>query len=79
MKNKIWNIIRIISILLNIGLSSYLIKIINDLSIIPNKYFTLGIIILVILNIVSTVLLIGNKLLTKILGIILSIIIITTS
>lgn len=79
MKNKIWNIIRIISILLNIGLSSYLIKIINDLSIIPNKYFTLGIIILVILNIVSTVLLIGNKVLTKILGIILSIIIITTS
>ena len=79
MKNKTWNIIRILILLLNNGMSILLIKNIMDLNMIPNKYFYLGIIILLVLNIISIILLLGKKLLMKIIGIILSIIILGTS
>ncbi len=79
MKNKIWNIIRLLIILLNNGMSILLIKNIIDLNMIPNKYFYLGTIILIVINVISIVLLLGKKLVVKIIGIILSIIIIGTS
>ena len=79
MKTKIWNIIRLLIILLNNGMSILLIKNIIDLNMIPNKYFYLGIIILIVINVISIVLLLGKKLVVKIIGIILSIIIIGTS
>ena len=50
-----------------------------DLNMIPNKYFYLGIIILLVLNIISIILLLGKKIIMKIVGIILSIIILGTS
>ena len=79
MKNKIWNIIRILILILNNGMSILLIKKIMDLNMIPNKYFYLGIIILLVLNIISIILLLGKKIIMKIIGIILSIIILGTS
>lgn len=79
MKKNIWNIIRILIILLNVILSGYLVKVINELNIIPNKYYSLGIIGLIILNLLSIILVLGKKLITKILGIFLSLIIIILS
>lgn len=79
MNKKLWNIIRFIALLLNIIMSSYLVKMIINLNIIPNKYFYIGIFILILLNIISAILLLGNKLITKFVGVFLSIIIITTS
>ena len=46
MKNKIFNIVRILFILLPMFLSVYFIKIIRDLDMIPNKYFIVLTIIL---------------------------------
>lgn len=79
MKRNTWNIIRVIILILDIIMSGYLVKMIINLNMIPNKYLILGIIVLILLNIISAILLLGNKIITKIIGIILSIIIIITS
>ena len=79
MKRNTWSIIRVIILILDIIMSGYLVKMIINLNMIPNKYLILGIIVLILLNIISAILLLGNKIITKIIGIILSIIIIITS
>ena len=60
-------------------LSIILIIFIYKLDIIPNKYLFLGIFIILIINIINIFLFIGKKRLCKIIGILLSIIIISTS
>lgn len=79
MKNKVWNIGRIIIILLNSISIIYLIKVVNQLNMIPNKYFYTGILIFIILNVISILLLLSMKFIMKVIGIVLSLIIITTS
>ena len=79
MKNKVWNIGRIIIILLNSISIIYLIKVVNQLNMIPNKYFYTGILIFIILNVISILLLLSKKFIMKVIGIVLSLIIITTS
>ena len=76
MKNLIFKLI--LPIICNI-LSIILIIFIYKLDIIPNKYLFLGIFIILIINIINIFLFIGKKGLCKIIGILLSIIIISTS
>ena len=78
MKHK-FNIIRIPLIIINILTSIYLVISINKLNIIPTKYYIIGLIILIAINIIAIILLLLKNIIFKIIGILLSIILITLS
>ena len=71
MKKNIWNIIKYVIIVLGVIISGYLIKVIKDLDVLPNKYFIIMIIGLVICNAICILCITRKKLLPKILSIIL--------
>ncbi len=78
MKSK-FNIIRIPLILINLIISIYMIISINKLNVIPMKYFIIGIGILAVINILLIILLLLKNIIFKIIGVILSIILIAAS
>lgn len=78
MKNK-FNIIRIPLILINILTTTYLIISINKLNIIPTKYYIVGLILLIIINVLVILSLLLKQMMFKVLGIILSVFIIAIS
>ena len=79
MKEKIYKIIKILFMVLPIFISSYFIKVIKDLNMVPNKYFISLIIILLILNVLIILGLICKKIVFNVIGFILSIIVIIVS
>ena len=76
MKNKIWFVIKILLIIVSLLFSGYLIKVLKELNVLPNKYFILAIGALVLFNIINICLLLPKKKVLNILGVILSIIIV---
>lgn len=79
MKKYIWNIIRILIILLGVGTSFYFVKIITSLDMIPGKYYWVIICLLIILNILGIIGLFGKKIFSKIFGSIIYLIVIILS
>lgn len=78
MKNK-FNIIRIPLIIINLIISIYIIISINKLNIIPTKYYIVVLTILALINIISIILLLLKNIIFRILGILLSVILIVSS
>jgi len=76
---KILSIFRYILVITCILLSSILIKVVNDLDILPSKYYVLLISILAILNILGIICMFTKKVWTKVIGVLLYIIVIIIS
>ena len=75
MKSKIWNIFRIIIVISTLVLSTFFVMTINKLDVIPTKYFLILIAILAILDLIGVVLVLGKRLVTRIFGLFIAIII----
>lgn len=76
MKKNILNIIKLLIILTSLFLTTYFIKTINDLNILPNKYYYIVVIGIILLNIISIILINIKKIYTKIISFIIYILII---
>ena len=74
MKKIIWNIIKIIIILISVITSGLFIKLITDLDMLPDKYYFLIVIALVILNVLIAIGLMCKKLIANIIGFIIFVI-----
>ena len=79
MKRKILGIIRMLYILMVLSISVIFVKVTKDLNIIPGKYYYTGVVILFILNILTIVCLFMRKTWKKIIGFIISLIVIVIS
>ena len=79
MKNKLLFIGKILLIAISLFFSIYLVKVLKDLDVLPNKYYILILVGLIIVNIINVFSLLSKKLVLNIIGIILSIIIIAGS
>ena len=79
MKRKIWFLIKILFVILSLGLSTYLFFKIDELNMIPNKYFKLMVSGITLLNIINILLLVFKKKVLNIIGIILSILVMVAS
>ena len=75
MKKIIWNIIKYLMLTISVSLSIYLIKVISDLGILPNKYFIPMIIIIIVLNGLGILGTISKKIVLNIISIVLFVII----
>lgn len=75
MKNKIYNIIKILFIVVSLGLSIYFVKVLKDLDMLPSKYFILLIFILLIFISLIVLLLKNKKIIPNIIGFILAILV----
>lgn len=71
MKKNIWNIIRLLIMILGISTSIYFTFIITKLDMIPTKYYVIVVGLLVILNILGIIGLFGKKIISKVFGIII--------
>ena len=71
MKKNIWNIIKILIILFGISTSLYFTVIITKLDMIPTKYYIIILGLIVILNVLGIIGLFGKKIIIKIFGIII--------
>lgn len=71
MKKIIWNIIRVLIILTSLVTSGLLIKLITDLDMLPDKYYFLILISLIVLNILGIVGLLNKRIIARIVGIII--------
>ena len=79
MKKIIWNIIRVILVLTSLVTSGLLIKLITDLDMLPDKYYLLIVISLVVLNILGVIGIMNKRIIGKIIGFIIFIFITTIS
>lgn len=79
MKNKLLILIKFLFMILSLGLSSYLIFKIDELNMIPSKYFALIVSGIALINIIIIFLLVFKKKVLNIIGIVLSIFIIGIS
>ena len=71
MKKQIFNIIKLMIITISILLTTFFIKTLNDLNILPNKYYYPLIIIIILLNIISIILINCKQIYKKIISIII--------
>ncbi len=76
MKNKIWLIIKVLFMILSLGSSIYFVYKLNELNMIPVKYFILISAGILIINIINILCLLCKKLVLNIIGIIISIIVV---
>ena len=79
MKNKLLLIGKILLIAISLFFSIYLVKVLKDLDVLPNKYYILILAGLLLVNIINILTLLSKKLVLNIIGIVLSIIIIAGS
>lgn len=79
MKSKIWLIIKVLFMILSLGSSIYLTYKLNELNMIPMKYFVLIITGIIIINIINILFLVFKKIILNIIGIILSIAVVIIS
>ncbi len=71
MKKIIWNIVRIILILTSLITSGLFIKLITDLDMLPDKYYLLIVLSLVVLNVLGIIGIMSKKIIGRIIGIII--------
>ena len=76
MKNKIWLIIKVLFMILSLGSSIYFVYKLNELNMIPVKYFILISVGILIINIINILCLLCKKIILNIIGIIISIIVV---
>ena len=79
MKNKIYNIFKIVLLVITVLLNIYLFKEIYSLNMIPNKYLLIALLIYIIILLINIIFLISKKLLLNILSILVFIILIVIS
>ena len=75
LKNKIWNIIKYLIMIIGVSLSVYLIKIIIDLGILPKKYFIPMIVIILLIDVLAALGTVSKKIVLNIISIVLFIIV----
>ena len=68
MKKIIWNIVRIILILTSLITSGLFIKLITDLDMLPDKYYLLIVLSLVVLNVLGIIGIMSKKIIGRIIG-----------
>ncbi len=79
MKSKIWLIIKVLFMILSLGSSIYLTYKLNELNMIPMKYFVLIISGIIIINTINVLFLVFKKIILNIIGIILCIAVVIIS